>query len=298
MILHPGSTYTAEDRLVSAEDDYEITIRVITPTSTDTNKTFPLLYWIHGGGFFIGNMDMDEYWLSSLAVKLQLIVVGVNYRLAPEFPFPTGLTDTYTTLKWSVLNSSTIKADLHKGFLVGGNSAGANFAATIALKARDDPFFKEEGCPITGQLLQVPNVVHPKADLPDKFKVVMNSLEENKDAPGLNSPDWIQMAENYHAPPNHPEVSPLLAPRHSGLPSAYFQVCGYDPLRDQGILYEEVLRENDVRTKIDLYPGVLHGGGFYFLYDLPIAAKLRRDVVEGTKWLLENGGNTQRNSRE
>ncbi|KAL4244029.1 hypothetical protein ABKN59_010303 [Abortiporus biennis] len=111
-------------------------------------------------------------------------------------------------------------------------------------------------------------------------------MEENKDSPLVNASHHLKALEYYNAPPNNPEVYLLLAPRHSGLPLTYFQVCGNDALQDEGLLYEQILRESGVRTKIDIYPGLPHGGHFH-LYDLPISIKYRRDIIEGTKWLLE-----------
>ncbi|KAI0781851.1 Alpha/Beta hydrolase protein, partial [Abortiporus biennis] len=290
------SSHTVQDRLIPVDGDgSEITVCVIRPTSTGVDQTFPLLVFIHAEvtGFFVGTLDMDEYWLIGLLVELQLVIVSVDYRLAPEFPFPIPLNDSYTALKWCVSNASSINVDPRKGLLVGGGSAGGNITAAIALRARDDPFFEEAGCPVTGQILQAPALLHPKADIPEKhivrfycirYRDLLRSMEENKDAPVINVASYLETIEYYKAPPNDPNVSMILAACHSGLAPAYFQVCGFDPVRDEGLLYEKILRENGVPTKIAVYPGLPHGGGHSHL---PISAKYRKDIIHGTRWLLE-----------
>jgi acetyl esterase/lipase len=117
---------------------------------------------------------MEEERLINLAIASRISVLNVDYRLAPENPFPVGLNDSYTALKWVWLSFSlpstganvhrkgiahakdSLKADLAKGLIVGGPSSGGNFAASIAIMARDDPSFPGK---ITGQLLQIPNVI-------------------------------------------------------------------------------------------------------------------------------------------
>ncbi|KAL4244012.1 AB hydrolase superfamily protein [Abortiporus biennis] len=263
--LPDKSSHTVQDRLIPVDD-------------------FSVVGFHSRGGFFVGTLDMDEYWLIGLLVELQLVIVSVDYRLAPEFPFPIPLNDSYTALKWCVSNASSINVDPRKGLLVGGGSAGGNITAAIALRARDDPFFEEAGCPVTGQILQAPALLHPKADIPEKYRDLLRSMEENKDAPVINVASYLETIEYYKAPPNDPNVSMILAARHSGLAPAYFQVCGFDPVRDEGLLYEKILRENGVPTKIAVYPGLPHGGGHSHL---PISAKYRKDIIHGTRWLLE-----------
>ncbi|KAL4242887.1 AB hydrolase superfamily protein [Abortiporus biennis] len=229
---------------------------------------------------------MDDF-LRPTVVKLQVVLISVDYRLAPEFPFPTGLNDSYAALKWALENAAVLKIYPSKGVLVGGASSGANFAGAIALRARDDHFFKQPGFSVTGQVLRVPSVVHPGADIPEEYKKELLSMEQNKDVPILNKSDILQIIEYYQAPPNDPDISILLAPSHSGLPPAFFQIAGYDTLRDEGILYEKVLKESGVQTKIEIYPGVPHGGPSPFPH-LPAATKCANDFDKGLEWLLHD----------
>ncbi|KAM5545776.1 hypothetical protein V8D89_000814 [Ganoderma adspersum] len=279
--LPPVSTYTLKDRNV-AVDGGEIPLRCVIPVADDDSQTFPVYVNIHGGGGCIGTIHLDDYVLRRISVDLQIAIVNVGYRLAPEFPFPTGINDCYAALKWTIENAQSLKVDVSKGFLVGGHSAGANFSAVLAQQARDDPFFA--GRQITGQLLREPVTIHPDG-YPESLKDELRSIEENEENPTLTATILRHLLHTYGGPPSDPRMSPLLYSSHEGLPPAYIQVMGLDPLRDDGIVYGKALKAARVKTKIDLYPGVGHG----FHYNFPnitLAETVRNDAVKGLKWLL------------
>ncbi|THH13373.1 hypothetical protein EW146_g6827 [Bondarzewia mesenterica] len=260
-----------------------ITARTLVPTPAGAEETtFPLMVWYHGGGWSVGSLDLDDDTLRLLCVKLQISIVSVNYRLAPEHPFPTGINDAYATLKWASEQIESLSVDLSKGFIVAGQSAGANLAAVVTLRARDDLFFKDR--PITGQILHYPSVVHMDA-VPEKYKSELLSMEQNKDAPGLTRKDMEFYISLTKPPPTDPDFSPLLAASHANLPPLCMQVCGLDPLRDEGILYEKVLRESGVKTKLHVYPGAPHG--FHLIFpDTKVSAQFDRDFTDAIKWIL------------
>lgn len=110
-------------------------------------------------------------------------------------------------------------------------------------------------------------------------------MEQNKDAPVLSKENILTSYDLLKAPPSDPENSPLLNPNHKGLSPAYVQVAGLDPSRDEGFLYEEMLKEAGVRTRPDSYPGLPHGFHNYFP-NLGICQKLDSDFREGLRWLL------------
>ncbi|KAJ7465459.1 Alpha/Beta hydrolase protein, partial [Mycena galericulata] len=269
--------------------DGTIRVRSLIPVAKErSHQTFPLMVWFHGGGWMIGNIELDDYQLRTICVELQISILNVEYRLAPENPHPTGLEDCYSALKWvccdpAATSTSLFSADLMKGFLVCGLSAGGNLAAILAHRARDDPFFEDKK--LTGQLLQVPPVVHPNA-VPEKYKPRLLSFEQNKDAPLLTAKDGMLSYHLLGGSPTDPEVSPLLYPSHAGLPPAFIQVCGLDPLRDEGLLYEALLREDGVDTKIIAYPGVPHGFQV-LLPSLKMAKKWEQDFKAGIRFLLD-----------
>ncbi|TFY63747.1 hypothetical protein EVJ58_g3064 [Rhodofomes roseus] len=263
-----------------AVDGGTISVRCTTPTK---GEVFPLMVWVHGGGFVTGTLEPDDYLLRALSVELGIVTVNVEYRLAPEFRFPTPLNDCYAALKWAADNAALLSASVTKGFILGGQSAGGNLVAALAYRAREDPFF--QGRALTGHLLQYPQVIHPDA-VPARYKSELLSMEELKDAPVLKRDDLLFFAQAYQAEPYNPECSPLLYPSHAGLPPLYMQVCGWDPVRDECLLYEKVLREAGADTKIDIYPGVPHI--FAAMHPtLSQAVKHDRDMREGIRWLLE-----------
>ncbi|THV05703.1 hypothetical protein K435DRAFT_712358 [Dendrothele bispora CBS 962.96] len=279
--------YEINDYMINVADGSgtQVLARNIIPRKKTPDESFPLLFWTHGGGWSAGHADLDDPFLKILCAKLRISVVNCEYRLAPEHPFPTGLNDCYAVLKHVAGNMTQFSASLRKGFIVAGASSGANFSAVLALRARDDPFF--EGKPLTGQLLLVPSVIHKDAysELPEEFRSRLLSLEQNANAPGFGICDLNMSNSSYKAPPLDPYVSPLLASSHKGLPPVFIQVAGFDPLRDDGFLYEKVLKDNGVSTRLIAYPGVPHG----ILYSFPqtkVGKKFRKDLEGGLQWLL------------
>ncbi|KAF9261879.1 hypothetical protein L218DRAFT_868985 [Marasmius fiardii PR-910] len=285
-LLPDSSEYTIKDHQIDVGGGVTVLARSITPTPRDgEDSTFPLLFWMHGGGWTIGNLHMDDYRLRIASVKLRLSVVNCQYRLAPEHKFPTAVDDVTAALKYVASHPDNFSASLNKGFLIGGQSAGGNLAAVLAWIARDDPFFKDT--PVTGQCLHVPAVIHYQA-VPEKYKSSLLSWDENKDGPLLTANDVIRFIDYYKPEPTDPRFSPLLLSSHKSLPPAFIQICGKDPLRDEAFLYDKVLRDAEVLTKVEVYPGVPHG--FEGLgFDTTQGKKSREDFVKGLQWLLEVG---------
>lgn len=218
-------------------------------------------------------------------MQFQIVIVNVDYRLVPEHKWPVSLNDAYAGLVWVTRNSSGLSTSLSKGFIIGGMSSGANLAAILAHRARDDPQFSDN--PLSGQILCIPLVVHPDA-YPEQYRDQLLSLEQHRDAPVLSKKGLYKWYEEYGVIPNDLECSPLLYPSHENLPPAYLQVCWLDPLRDEGFLYEKLLKEAGVETKLDFYPGVPHG--FHIVWpDIPQAVKYEEDLINGLAWLLHRG---------
>ncbi|KAJ6506914.1 Alpha/Beta hydrolase protein [Mycena sanguinolenta] len=281
--LPPDTTYTVKDRTI-AVDGAEIAIRIVSPTPLpDEAPEFPVLVWFHGGGWVAGDLSTTDFTLRMLSVELRLAIVNVDYRLAPEFPFPAGINDCYAALKWAVDNCKSIHGSLEKGLIVGGASAGANLAAAVTHRSLKDPFFEKHK--LTGHLLQIPAVVHPAA-YPPEYASELLSLTQNAEAPILSKAAMDLFYDCLKGPPSDPDVSPLLAD-HTGLPPAYIQVCGLDPLRDEGLLYDRLLREQGVTTRLDIYPGVPHGFNA-FVPTMAATKKWEADLRAGLKWLLDS----------
>ncbi|KAI0053255.1 alpha/beta-hydrolase [Auriscalpium vulgare] len=279
--MRPDAKYSVADHKVPV-DGGEIVVRVVIPETDDPKQTFPVLTWFYGGGWVFGNIDQDDWLLRVYSTELQVVTVNVEYRSAPEHTFPSPWDDGFAAVKWVASNAASISVSLDKGFIIGGMSAGGNLAATIAHLARDDPFFSDK--PLTGSYLAIPAIVHGDA-YPEKFKDQLLSMEQNKDAPNINR-DFVRFCwDTVKASPEDPKMSPLLYPSHAGLPPTYFQICGLDILRDEGLLYERELRDVGNRTKLDVYPGLPHGFQV-FSPTVSAAAKYEADTLVGLKWLL------------
>ncbi|KAI0351133.1 hypothetical protein OH77DRAFT_1514001 [Trametes cingulata] len=268
--LPPESAYTVQDKTVDV-DNGRISVRILVPVVNDESATFPVFVNIHGGGWSVGSIELDDYFLRILCHKLRVSVVNIEYRLAPEHPFPTAVDDCFAALKWTAANAPLLKADLKKGFIVGGHSAGGNLSAVLSHMARDDPFF--HGRQLTGQLLREPMVVHPDA-YPEDLRSELRAMDENADVPPLTADTIRHLYGWYNAPPSDPRLSPLLYPSHRGLPRAYIQAMSLDPLRDDALVYERALRDAGVETRLALYPGVSHG----FHYNLPAISLARKTL--------------------
>ncbi|KAI0053261.1 alpha/beta-hydrolase [Auriscalpium vulgare] len=266
--LTEDAQYRVEDHKVPV-DDGEIVVRVVTPGSNDLGETFPVIVWFHGGGWVLGNVDQDDYQLRLMSTELRAVTVNVDYRTAPEHPYPTPWDDSFAAVKWVATNAGAMAADLAKGFVLGGVSAGGNIAAVLAHRVRDDAFFART--PLTGQ-----------------YKSELLSEKQNDEAPCLNRALREFFQVQVKAPPHDPGFAPLLQPSHAGLPPAYLQICGLDPLRDEGLLYARVLREAGIAAKLDVYPGVPHCFNVW-TPDIKLAVKYEADTMSGLKWLLTAG---------
>ncbi|KAF8514727.1 alpha/beta hydrolase fold-domain-containing protein [Hysterangium stoloniferum] len=243
----------------------------------DQQDRYPALVWIFGGGWCSGTLDNADTLLRSLSVDLRISCVAVDYRKAPEHPFPTPLNDAYASLKWVVENAQLISID--------GISTGGNLAAAMVQRAMNDPDLRGK---ITGQVLVTPALLSAST-YPVKFKDELLSLEQNSDASILSGELIRLFWEIYHGPhASNPEVSPLLAASFEGLPRTYIQINGMDPLRDEAILYNKLLREAGVPTMVDMYPGFPHGFHEHFP-DLTASRRQSRQLRAGIGWLLRGG---------
>jgi len=182
---------------------------------------------------------------------------------------------------WATENASVLNATPSRGLIVGGASAGGNIAAALALYARDTRFSP----PVTGQYLCVPCLL-PDEKVPSRLAHLYKSLKESLDDPVLKL-DKAALNAIYEPDFESPLWDPFNHPDgHRGVAKAFFQVAGLDPLRDEAVLYDGVLREAGVRTRFELYGGV----GHMFWTNYPEMERSRlfvEDTLRGLKWLLE-----------
>ena len=253
----PGSVEESE-HTVPARDGYRVRVKIYVPV-TPPARGSPLVVMLHEGAWMVGDWTDEDLNCRMFARDLGAVCVNVEYRLAPEFPFPTGVNDCWDVVQWCARTASPtsdlLPADLKLGFIVGGASAGGNLSAVMAQLSRDEKLHP----PLTGQYLCVPAILSPEV-VPAKWSAEYKSRTESKSDPVLKldgSRDTV--AEFLKQDIKSPLFNPLLHESLKGLAPAYFQLGGLDPLRDEGLLYERVLREeNGVPTRLEVYDGYGH----------------------------------------
>ncbi|MEF2978397.1 alpha/beta hydrolase [Subtercola sp. YIM 133946] len=227
---------TTEDRTVDG-----IGVRIYSPSRRGAR--LPLIVYFHGGGFVFGDLRGGDWICGTVAHRLGAIVVSVDYRLAPRHPFPAGVDDCFTGLKWAAAHADELGADARR-IGVMGESAGGNLAAVVALMARD-----EAGPAVRHQAL-----LYPVTGAYDS-----ESRRTNADAFILTAADMRKFDEIYAGDRNDWRVSPLLAESFAGLPPALIEVAAHDPLHDDGVQYADALRAAGVPVQLISYPSMPHG---------------------------------------
>jgi acetyl esterase len=231
-----------------------VRVRVYAPK--ERSGPVPGLLDIHGGGFVVGNVDLEHAFAARIASSVGVVVVAVEYRLAPEHPFPAGLEDCYAVLEWIADSSSELGVDRER-IGVYGQSAGGGLAAALALLARD-----RRGPKLCFQFLGIP-------ELDDRLETP--SMQQFVDTPVWHRSNAVKSWRYYlgsdaDGKPEGAvdgEVSPYAAPARatdlSDLPPAYVCTMEFDPLRDEGILYALRLLQAGVPVELHQYPGTFHG---------------------------------------
>ncbi|KAK4995313.1 hypothetical protein LTR28_000568, partial [Elasticomyces elasticus] len=180
-------------------------------------------------------------------------------------------------------NAEELKATPANGFVVGGTSAGGTLSCVVGHLARDN----ELSPPLTGLCLMVPSALKNALVYPEHYRSILVSREQNKDAPILDEKALQMFVDAYVPDPYSTLSSPFNWPTgHARLPPTHFQICGLDPLRDEALLLERVMRRRDgVSTRLDVYPGLPHA--FWSLFpDMEASRRFVRDTVEGFRWSL------------
>ncbi|KAH6683995.1 Alpha/Beta hydrolase protein [Halenospora varia] len=283
----PNPEVIEVERRIPVRDGTSITIRFHSPR-IPPNSGSPIFVMLHSGGYCIGGLDNRIEDCRMFVEKWGFVVINVDYRLAPEHPFPIPIYDAYDAVKWAAANALELHANPAAGFIVGGNSTGASLAASISLLARDEGLSP----PLTGVLLSVPTVIYPSV-IPEKYRDVYLAREQN-----ANAPYYLNRLNEVFQAAFKPDLtsflaSPLLHPAgHHNLPPAYIQICGLDPARDDGFIYDNILREAGNKTLVDIYPGLPHAF-WAFLPQLSTSKKYADDMKSGISWLLREGKQTK-----
>ena len=239
----PEPVALTEDRMLPGPGG-NIPVRIYVPSGRDP---LPLLMYFHGGGWVIGDIESSDGLCRTLANAAKCIVASVDYRLAPEHPFPAAADDAYYATQWAAMNASGFGGDPSR-IAVCGDSAGGNLAAVVALIARDR----------SGPAVQFQLLIYPVTDA----ACATPSYSENAEGYFLTKAA-MQWFWNHYVPNdadrNHPYASPLRANNLAGLPPALVITAEFDPLRDEGEQYAERLRAAGTPVQLTRYDGMIHG---------------------------------------
>jgi len=214
--------------------------------ATKEKKSCPLLVYFHGGGFMVGSSALYDTACRRLAVAGNCAVLSVDYRLAPETPFPGAVLDAYAATRWASDNAELLNIDRTK-IAVGGDSAGGNLAAVVAQMAQDSKEF--------AVALQV--LIYPMTDQSREYP----SYQRNAKGYMLTTAALFWFMDNYVPDPEDrkdPKASPMLRPSLKGLPPALVISAEFDPLVDENEAYAERLKEAGVRCDYVCFAGMIH----------------------------------------
>ena len=225
----------------------ELPVRLYRPASQAADTGLAGLVYAHGGGWVFGNLDSHDVLCAQLALEAGIAVVAIDYRLAPEARFPAAFDDVVAGLKWVATNGPSVGIDPTR-LAIGGDSAGGNLAAAVAIWARDNG----------GPRLRLQLLAYPVTDAVARTE----SYRRYEDGYGLNAATMEWFFDHYapdKATRGDWRVSPLRAASLDGLPPALVITAGYDPLRDEGRAYAYRLQQEGTLADLVEFGGMLHG---------------------------------------
>jgi acetyl esterase len=246
-----------------------IPVRIYRPKTLPQSATAPVLVFYHGGGWVIGDLESHDVACRQIATEAAMIVIAVDYRLAPEHKFPAAVDDSIAATQWIAANAGTLGIDATRLF-VGGDSAGGNLAAVVAMHARD-----HGGPRIKGQVL-----VYPVTDL----AMTTASYRDPETGVLLTHALMCWFRDHYLAEPAEIDdwrASPLRMANLKDLPPAFVLTVGADPLRDEGEEFAKRLQQAGVAVRHVDYAGQFHA----FITMGRILPKANQLIGEIAGWL-------------
>jgi acetyl esterase len=242
------AVFKVEDKVVSYKG-VNIPVRVYHPQGAQTQKALPGLVYIHGGGWTLGDLDTHDVLCRSLCVQADVVVVSVDYRMGPEHKFPAAYDDTVAAFNWTVSHATELGIDASR-IAIGGDSAGGNLSAAACIGLRDQ---KDLSVQPAFQLLIYPATLM----WPDTA-----SYHANGKGYMLTQDSIAYYTENYlrnREDAKDWRASPQLATSHAHLPPAFVMTAGFDPLRDEGLLYADALSKAGVPSQYICFERQIHG---------------------------------------
>ncbi|NCG39748.1 MAG: alpha/beta hydrolase fold domain-containing protein [Actinobacteria bacterium] len=243
----------------------EADVRLRVHKNVDSRESQPCLFWMHGGGYVLGTPEQDDLRFDRWCQRFGLTGVAVQYRLAPENPYPAGLNDAYAGLKWLKNNGEEIGVDSTR-IGIGGPSAGAGLAAALGLLVRD-----RAEMTVDYQLLIYPMLDDKRASVTANWDVPIWNPESNEFG-------WRSYLGNLFDTDDVPTyAAPSRENDLSGLPPTYVMVGTLDGFADEDIAYAQRLNQCGVDTELHVYSGAPHGFDG-FAGNAPVARRARQDI--------------------
>lgn len=232
---------------------------------------FPIVVYFHGGGFVVGDLDTHDNIARALAHASDCIVLSIDYRLAPEHPYPAATDDAWAATCWVAQHGAELGGDPSR-LAVAGDSAGGVLSSAVALRARD----------AGGPTLRAQVNIYGSCNYPSERTA---SAKEFDKAPLLSQADveyfWKQYLPNPDRDQNEPSASPFRAQSHANLAPAFIATAEADPTRDDSEAYAAKLRAAGVPTELVRYPGMIHG----FVAFLGIIPAAQKAIDDAAQWL-------------
>jgi acetyl esterase/lipase len=237
-----------EEKTITDHSETE-TVRLRIHRPVNATAPLPCVYWIHGGGMVSGGVEKEDATAQRLVDNLECVVVAVEYRLAPEHPYPAPLDDCYTGWRWLAEHAEELGVDDSR-IAIAGSSAGGGLAAAVALRARD-----EGGPKACLQMLLTP-MLDDRNDTRSSEQVTDIGMWDRE----MNVRAWeAYLGDHSDADDRPPYAAPGRAETLSGLPPAYLDVGTHDVFRDETTAYADGLAKDGVQTEYHLWPGAYHG---------------------------------------
>lgn len=267
--------------------DGEIPARFYWPVEGHA-KLMPIILFFHGGGWSLGDLESYDGLLQTLCALSGAGFISIDYRLAPDHPFPAGLEDCLAATRWVAQNLKAYGAPSGR-YAVMGDSSGGNLAAAVARRMR-----REGLCPPLAQFLLYPilDLSKPHTAYPSRIKFGDGDFFLSRDA--IDATIGWYLSGN--ASPDDPDISPLLADDIALSPPTVVLTAGFDPLQDEGRAYAQRLNADDVPVVFECFESTIHG--FMSFGVLDVAQRARALLAEQIKrWLISSESNLQRSIR-
>ncbi|KAF2669342.1 alpha/beta-hydrolase [Microthyrium microscopicum] len=256
-------------------------VRIYTPPNHKKGSN-PICFYIHGGGWAMGDLEADDPDCRVICKRAQVVVVAVDYRLSTVAKYPAGLDDCLNAFTWTVKNSESLGGTPGKAFIAGA-SAGGGSSFGLALRLIDDGR-KDEVVGIVGE---VPCLIHPDA-VPEKWRSKYTSYDEHAEHTVNTNSAMRAFWDAYGSPAKDKYANPLLHDRLAELPRTYITYCGQDTLRDDARLMIDEIKANGGEVKFDEFKGYPH---YYWTFPAPCLKDAQKEyhdkLIAGIKYVLE-----------